>query len=841
MKTTTRWLLTLLWMLVLLGAQPQRVSAHAADQYLHEIAITVTADALIVTWDFTPGPFLSGTVWASADSNQNDLIEPAEQEAYLQTLLDPFSVQFGSQFIGGWQFTGIHWPDSVEALSTTGNNIQFTAATALPALNGEVSRLQIANGFFPYYSITLFSLSSTTDWKFTNVEQSAERLSADLTRDAEDGMAAWSSEAPDFSVFSGAQQRIPGTNKTIRERLNEILLRAQDESGLTFTIGAIAVSLLLGMLHAFTPGHGKSVVAAYMIGAKGNWLQGIILGLIVSVTHTITVILVGLAVLFGSRLIQVESVFPVLEIFSAVLILVLGTVLFIQRFRFAKKAREKKEPSLPQEILEEDGETRVIIRQSVTEEAAPHPHIGPKYVPRHRANLNKLEWRTLLALGTSGGLVPCPDAVAIFIIAASLNLLKLGVFMIIAFSIGISMILMVLGGLIASGKQSLEKIQGMQTIITHAPLLSAGVLLVVGLFLTGSTFKRYQPIIAEAFAPPAEQVLFILAEVQVAYLDLDAEGITQIFTANSDGSGIMQRTFLSQDIKSFILSPQEGQLYFTVFDQAASASQIWSFDLSSSALQLEVEDVDASIYNLSLTPDRAKVLYERTDLGETDSPYLITNIYQWDLASGTVAPILSNTNLISYHPAFSPDMRLFTYFNPNASRYELYAVDGSMQFSIPTQIGQVLRWSDADENYLTYQDVTGQGKDFALQTYVYNLTAHQVRNISEETGLAITTALWIPGEFALYLCGSTPFDEPGSRIYSYDLNTNTLTELREFQPSLPREFRASADGNYLLYEQYGIVDRERYSGIWRLGRDGSSVQLTLTGRNAVWLFWQTQN
>ena len=823
---------------LLLSASPHQVQAHAADQYLHEIAITLHADTVEITWDFTPGPFLSGTVWTAADNNQNNIIEAEEQEAYLDILLSQFSVQMGSRFLTDWEITSIDWSDSIEALSTVEENIQFSAVAAMPELSGEVSRLQITNGYFPYYSVTMYSLTSNIDWLFSEVTQTGELLTANLTTDAEVGAPDWSSEAPDFSVFSGQQQRIPGTNQTIRDRLSDVLTRAQSESGIGFTLGAIAVSLLLGMLHAFTPGHGKSVVAAYMIGAKGNWLQGITLGLIVSVTHTITVILVGLLVLFGARFLMIEQIFPVLEIFSAVLILVLGTILFIQRFRFAKQARNRQTAPPPEEVQEENGDTRIIIRQSVTEEAAPHPHIGPKYVPRHRANLQKLELRTLLALGTSGGLVPCPDAVAIFIIAASLNLLQLGVFMIIAFSIGISMILMVLGALIARGKQTLGKIQGMQTIITHAPMISAGVLIVVGLFLSGSAFNRYQPIIVEAVTKPTQIAPLNLEETQVAYLDYDENNVTQIYTLNSDGSGNTQRTFLTADIKSFILSPDANVVFFTTFDQDSNASQIWSFNLTTEEMKKHVEQPNASIYNLSLTPDKSKVLFERTNLSDTVSLYMVTNIYQWDLASDEVKPLLSNENLISFHPAFSPDQQYFTYFNPNANRYELYAVDGSEQLTIPTQIGQALHWSDVDEQFVLYQNVVGEGKDFALHTFVFNMTTQQSRDISAETGLDLTTAFWVPGEFSLYLSGKTSEDEPGSHIYHYDLNTEEITELRKYQSALPRYFQLTPDGQSMVYEQYGIFDQRHFSGIWRLDRDGTSLQLTESGRNPLWLAWK---
>ena len=69
------------------------------------------------------------------------------------------------------------------------------------------------------------------------------------------------SQQPDLSAFGGDNQQVLSTNPTIRERLSLILTSAQDRSGMGFVASAFFVALLLGMLHAFTPGHGKSIVA----------------------------------------------------------------------------------------------------------------------------------------------------------------------------------------------------------------------------------------------------------------------------------------------------------------------------------------------------------------------------------------------------------------------------------------------------------------------------------------------------------------------------------------------------------------------------------------------------
>lgn len=105
------------------------------------------------------------------------------------------------------------------------------------------------------------------------------------------------------------------------------------------TLGVILLALLvaigLGAVHALSPGHGKTVVAAYLVGSRGTAKHALFLGLTVTVTHTIGVFALGLITLFASQFILPEKLYPWLGLASGLLVVGMGLSLFRSRLRFA--------------------------------------------------------------------------------------------------------------------------------------------------------------------------------------------------------------------------------------------------------------------------------------------------------------------------------------------------------------------------------------------------------------------------------------------------------------------------------------------------------------------------
>ena len=94
----------------------------------------------------------------------------------------------------------------------------------------------------------------------------------------------------------------------------------------------------MGAVHALSPGHGKTIVGAYLIGSRGTPRHALFLGLTVTITHTLGVFALGFATLYASRYVVPERLFPILSLISAALVLVMGIVLLIQRGRIARQA-----------------------------------------------------------------------------------------------------------------------------------------------------------------------------------------------------------------------------------------------------------------------------------------------------------------------------------------------------------------------------------------------------------------------------------------------------------------------------------------------------------------------
>ena len=100
-----------------------------------------------------------------------------------------------------------------------------------------------------------------------------------------------------------------------------------------FLVSAFLLSLALGSLHALTPGHGKALVGAYLVGSQGRTRDAIFLGLIVTLTHTGSVLILGLVTLFASHYILPALIVPWLEVISGLLVIGFGINLLIQRRR----------------------------------------------------------------------------------------------------------------------------------------------------------------------------------------------------------------------------------------------------------------------------------------------------------------------------------------------------------------------------------------------------------------------------------------------------------------------------------------------------------------------------
>ena len=224
--------------------------------------------------------------------------------------------------------------------------------------------------------------------------------------------------------------------------------------------GVIAVSLLLalfwGAAHAFTPGHGKSIVAAYLVGSRGTPRHAVLLGLIVTVTHTVGVFALGIVTLALSQFIVPADLYPWLNLASALLVVAVG--LGVLRARVRSMAH-----------------TRAHARGH----AHHHRRHSHKYVAPEGSGV-----RGLIGVGVSGGLLPCPTALVVLLAAISLHRVGYGLVLIVAFSLGLAASVTGIGLVAVTAKRFFARKSFDGRLISALPAISAVVVLGLGLAMT---------------------------------------------------------------------------------------------------------------------------------------------------------------------------------------------------------------------------------------------------------------------------------------------------------------------------------------------------------------------
>jgi ABC-type nickel/cobalt efflux system permease component RcnA len=263
---------------------------------------------------------------------------------------------------------------------------------------------------------------------------------------------------------------------------------------------ALLGALLLGAVHALSPGHGKTIVGAYLIGSRGTPRHALFLGLTVTVTHTVGVFALGFATLYASRFIVPERLFPVLSLVSAVLVLGMGIALLVQRARALRHALGPAAAGstafrlVPSAPLPAGGSRGLIFAPALRPaDATLHSHGGGplhSHLPPGAAG-EKITWRSLATLGISGGLIPCPSAMVILLAAVALNKTVYGMLLVVAFSLGLAMTLTVVGLIFLYARNRLRGPRAGSRWPQLLPVLSAGAITLVGVVLCCGALKSW--------------------------------------------------------------------------------------------------------------------------------------------------------------------------------------------------------------------------------------------------------------------------------------------------------------------------------------------------------------
>jgi nickel/cobalt exporter len=229
-------------------------------------------------------------------------------------------------------------------------------------------------------------------------------------------------------------------------------------------VASLAAALFWGAAHALSPGHGKTIVTAYLVGSRGTPLHAALLGLIVTATHTVGVFALGLVTLSLSQFIVPDRLYPWLNLVSGLLVVGVGAAVLWTRLRH-----------------------RLAYARARAGAHHHRHHHDHGHGNHHGADLG---WRSLVGVGVSGGLLPCPSALVVLLAAISLHRVAFGLLLIVAFSAGLALSITAVGLVAVLAKRAFGRVGFDGRIVGLLPAVSALVILVAGVAMTARAVPK---------------------------------------------------------------------------------------------------------------------------------------------------------------------------------------------------------------------------------------------------------------------------------------------------------------------------------------------------------------
>jgi ABC-type nickel/cobalt efflux system permease component RcnA len=250
--------------------------------------------------------------------------------------------------------------------------------------------------------------------------------------------------------------------RTARNRFTELI--TTQRMSVWFLLTAAFISMGLGSLHALEPGHGKTIVAAYLVGSRGTARHALLLGLIVTAAHTASVFALGAITLYASRYILPEQLYPWLGVMSGITIAVLGGYMFLRRWTGEETEHAHTAGDMHGHWFS-------------SRKKGPEAGVTASTVGKGKS----VSLAQLFTLGITGGIIPCPAALVVLLSALALHRVNFGLFLIVCFSLGLAAVLIGFGLLMVYARRFMSRLQidGPWT-KRWLPVASAGFMTILG-------------------------------------------------------------------------------------------------------------------------------------------------------------------------------------------------------------------------------------------------------------------------------------------------------------------------------------------------------------------------
>ena len=463
---------------------PRSADAHPADRLLQHPFVTIYGDRIEATFAVSGGLLATHDLANSIDLNGDAAFSTEEAQAWLQRFTGQIVItRGGAPVVSDPTAIRLEMPAyNSFALGLSPLLVTVTVPTGETAQSG--LDIAITNGYKPDLS----------DLRLDVVETAGGALAEPVYP----GRTVHLAVNVDPAVVTAPVD--PAGAAAGRWSGSGVVAEAQSLFDRPKTPWFIAVMLGIfagmGALHALQPGHGKTLVAAYLVATGGTPRDAMTLAGIVTATHTLSVYLLGLLTLAASEWFLPSRVIPVLSVFSGLLVAGMGAMML---WRATGRWRNPSVVHAHHHHAHEHDHDHHHAHDHASLSDEEHARLHAEEIDQvfvERDGRRRVSFRQLAVLGVSGGIAPCPDALAILLLAAGIGQAAFGMIAIVAFSVGLAAVLVAFGIAIALLRPTLSRIttastgdagwltharSGLNRLVAVSPVVSAVVVFGLGL------------------------------------------------------------------------------------------------------------------------------------------------------------------------------------------------------------------------------------------------------------------------------------------------------------------------------------------------------------------------
>ncbi|MBQ9238716.1 MAG: sulfite exporter TauE/SafE family protein [Treponema sp.] len=574
--------------LLISGAAP--LFAHIADEIAVKTTITVNQDTVVFSLDISSGILFSTAFLKMLDPDHDKIFAPNDQRAFSDFVQNTFCILVNGDAVAATPigFSASAWDFFAAGISTI--ILDYEVPLAVPE-TGETS-VNYLISLYPEVAIyTLFIKNDASETVLITDETRNEFLQDEVTLriTGDPVLIAAAADQTCAQTVDMPTAPLPKEKKTLVRHVTDFVRSGFEITGILASVQntaldrsalylMLALAVIVGFFHAFTPGHGKALVGAFLIANQGTLVHAFFLGLVITLSHTASIYIFGLLTSTAAVFFLPGEFIPLLSVGCGVCIVILGLYGFIRRLlgkeidhahlipnlQVLKKnmvnilidgsaaaANEAlliaSEDAYIQNVLHAAGAAdfnlcspgcsahrmmpaRIRQRQNseffkyavktgaidgvVTASEKTRRHLGKLADKTHVAHCNAvtekpldflfrtldtfshrgdivmpestLSWRRVISLGIAGGIVPCPDALAVLLVAVAAGKIYLGMGIIVLFSMGLAFALIAIGTIIVLTKRVMARQKKLAAIMNVVPYVSSLFVSFLGLLMIRS-------------------------------------------------------------------------------------------------------------------------------------------------------------------------------------------------------------------------------------------------------------------------------------------------------------------------------------------------------------------